>query len=64
MKLWRRRVRLLALLAGGIPLATFATCDRTGPLSGTFNLVSSNDHLVDDVLDFVFGDDRDDDDDD
>jgi hypothetical protein len=62
----RRRylLKLLALFAGGVPLVTYATCDRTGPHSGTFNLISSNDHLVQNVLDFVLGDHHDDDGDD
>ncbi len=59
MKSSRRFIMLLALLAGGIPLATFATCDRTTPYGGAFHLVSSNDDLVADVLDIVFGEDDD-----
>lgn len=58
----RYRVKLLVLLAGGMPLVTYATCDRTGPQSGVVNLVSSNDDFVQDTLDFIFGGDCDDDD--
>ena len=53
MKLTKHIVTLLALLAGGMPLATFATCNRTDA-AGSFRLVSSNDDLVRDVLDIVF----------
>ncbi|MFH0982351.1 MAG: hypothetical protein V2A79_12535 [Planctomycetota bacterium] len=60
----KQLIMLLALSVGGIPLATFATCDRTGQASGTFYVVSSNDDLVQDAIDFVFGDNHDDDDDD
>ena len=50
---------LLALLVGGAPLATFGTCDQTAA-GGSFRLVSSNDDLVRDMLDMVFGEEDDD----
>ena len=59
MKLTKHIVTLLALLAGGMPLATFATCNRTDDMAGSFRLVSSNDDLVRDALDIVFGEDDD-----
>lgn len=48
----------LALLAGGVSLVTFGTCDRSD-VGGSFYLVSSNDDLVQDVLDIVFGEEDD-----
>jgi len=58
-----QKARWLALLAGASPLVTFATCDRS-PNGGQFVLHSSNDNLLEDAFDFVFGGDHDDDDDD
>jgi hypothetical protein len=57
----KRWVALLVLLAGGGPLVTCATCDRYGPLSGSFDVYSSNDDLVQDVFDLFCCDDDDDD---
>ena len=56
-----RRLGLIALLAGAAPLVTVATCDR-GPGGGHFVVNSTNDNLVDDVLDILFDEDDDDDD--
>lgn len=59
MKAKRCLAVILAVLSGGMPLATFATCDRDAD-SGAFILVSSADDLVGGALDLIF--DRDDDD--
>ena len=53
---------ILALLAGGFPLVTVATCDRTA-YGGSGSLFSTNTDLLSDTLDFVNGGDDDDDDD-
>jgi len=58
MRLRRHLVPVLALLVGGIPLVTVGSCDRS-TAGGSFRLVSSNDDLVRDAIDIVFG--RDDD---
>ena len=58
MRLQRRLVTVLAMLLGGIPLVTVGSCDRSAA-GGSFRLVSSNDDLVRDAIDIVFG--RDDD---
>ncbi len=55
-----RRVGLLALLAGAAPRVTMATCDR-GANGGHFVVNSTNDDLVEDVIDILFDNDDDDD---
>ena len=61
MKLAKRRALILALLLGGVPLVTFVTCDQQGN-GGGFDVFSTNNDLLDDAGDFIFGDDDDDDD--
>ena len=56
-----RRLGLLILLAGAAPLVTVANCNRTPNGGGTFDLHSTNDHLVEDALDWLFDIDDDDD---
>lgn len=62
MKRPYRLYAIMALLAGGIPVLTFATCSGT-PYAGGYSLFSTNDNLLSDTLDFL-GNDGDDDDDD
>jgi len=57
----RPLLRIIALLAGAVPLATMGTCTRT-ETGGHVVITSSNDHLLADVLDFLGGGDDDDDD--
>ena len=59
MKVKRRLAVILAVLSGGMPLATFATCDRDAA-GGSFVLVSSADDLFEGALDWVFDEDDDD----
>ena len=50
--------RTLVVLLAGAPLVTVATCDESG--SGARVVVNStNDDLVDDVLEILFGEDDD-----
>ena len=50
--------RTLVVLLAGAPLVTVATCDESG--SGARVVVNStNDDLVDDVLEVLFGEDDD-----
>jgi len=55
-----KKTGLLALLAGAAPLATLATCDRYAD-GGSFVVTSSNENLVEDVVDLIFDPDDDDD---
>lgn len=57
MKARRRLALILALLAGGAPLVTVATCDQA-PYGGGFSLFSTGDPVG-----YIFGGDDDDDDD-
>ena len=53
------RRSLIALLAGATPLVTMGTCDESG--NGVRLVVNStNDDLVDDVLEILFEEDDDD----
>ena len=56
-----KRMGLIALLAGAAPLATVATCDRS-PQGGRAVVTSSNENLLEDVIDLLFDHDDDDDD--
>ncbi|MCP4593293.1 MAG: hypothetical protein GY842_21360 [bacterium] len=58
MRLRRSLAVFVALLVGGVPLATVGTCDRTSD-GGSFYLTSSNDDLVQDALDILFGEEDD-----
>ncbi len=55
-----KRLGLLALLAGFMPIATVATCDRSAT-GGHAVLTSSNENLLEDVIDLFWDDDDDDD---
>ncbi len=57
-----KRMGLIALLAGAAPLATVATCNRTPGGGGQAFVTSSNENLLEDVIDFLFDHDDDDDD--
>jgi len=50
---------VLLLLTGAIPLVTMGTCYNTGTAFG-YDLFSTNDNLVNDVVDWLGGDDDDD----
>jgi hypothetical protein len=52
---------LLMMMTGAMPLATAATCYNYGPQNFGYDLFSTNDDLVHDVLN-LFNDDDDDDD--
>jgi hypothetical protein len=56
-----KRTGLIALLAGAAPLATIATCNRS-PHGGQAFVTSSNENLLEDVIDLLFDHDDDDDD--
>lgn len=56
-----KRTGLIALLAGVAPLATIATCNRS-PDGGQAFVTSSNENLLEDVIDLLFDHDDDDDD--
>ena len=43
----------MALLAGGMPLATVATCDET-PTGQRFMFNSSDDSLIEELVDDIF----------
>lgn len=53
-----KRMGLMALLAGAAPLATVATCNRT-PTGAQGVITSSNENLLEDVIDLLFDDDDD-----
>ncbi len=50
-KSWKRWV--IALLAGGMPLATVATCDQT-ETGQRFFFNSNDDDLIEDIIDDIF----------
>ena len=56
-----KRAGLIAMLAGAAPLATMATCNRT-PYGNQAIVTSSNENLLEDVIDLLFDHDDDDDD--
>lgn len=58
MKLRKRWAVWLVLLAGGMPLVTTGTCTRSVDGYG-YRLYSSNDHLLQNALDLIFGEDDD-----
>lgn len=62
MKRAKATTAILLILAGAALPVTFGTCTRT-EFGGSGFLVSSNDHLVGDVLDFLGGPEHEDDDD-
>jgi hypothetical protein len=55
-----KRSGFIAILAGAAPLVTVATCDEA-PYGSGFSVRSTNDDLLEDVVEFLFDGDCDDD---